>query len=152
MRKWGLWLWMLLPGQVWAQSSWNVSVGANSITEAGNNYSTSAVESAANQFLFDIVGGPSTNFTLTVNRLDADWSNLLSVLVRRTGPGAGSGGFIAGGDNYQMVTTLPQTLSFGTFGPSGRRNNIPVQIRLAGISVLVPAKTYTTTLVFTISN
>ncbi len=132
---------------------WTYSVPSNTIIEAGLNYSIVPV-SAVNQTLISLsrLKGSST-FEVMVNKVDSDWNNLLDLQVQRTGTGnGGSGGAINGGETYISITNTPQLFFSGFNFSSNVRNNIPIQYRLNGISVLVPVKTYTTTVVYTISN
>lgn len=152
MKKW-IWILLLLPPKLAAQANWTVTAPSASISDAGNNYGSSILESVSNQVVFSITGGSLTSYTIQVSRIDADWSNQLSIFVRRTGTGTGGIlGSINGGTNYQQVTTFPQFFFNGSLGFSNNRSNIPVQFRIDGISVLLPAKTYATTIVFTLSN
>lgn len=152
MKNW-LWILFFLPIDLVAQANWTVIAPSTSIADAGNNYSSSILESASNQVVFSITGGSLVNYNIQVSRIDSDWSNQLSIFVRRTGSGtSGALGSINGGTNYQQVNTFPQNFINGSLGLTGSRANVPVQFRIDGISVLLPAKTYATTIVFTLSN
>lgn len=136
-----------------SSGDWTFSVPANTITEAGSNYTLVPV-SSLNQTLINLsrLKGSST-FQVLVNKVDSDWNNLLDLQVQRTGTGnGGSGGTISGGENYISITNSPQVFFSGFNFSSNVRNNIPIQYKLNGISVLLPVKTYTTTVVYTISN
>lgn len=141
-----------------ASPGWNISVPASTITEAGSNYTTNAT-SAINQTLVSLTmsGGLfGTTYTVRVHKIDTDWNSNLSLWVLRTGDGTGNaffGGNITGGTTFTQLTSAPQTFysgSTGFFGSS--RNNVPIQYEIRGLSVLLPVKTYSTTVVYTISN
>lgn len=142
-----------------ASPSWNISVPANTITEAGNNYTTN-ITSAASQTLvsFSVSAGLfGGNYTVSVHKIDSDWHSNLSLWTQRTGAGTGSGWFssgtITGGLTFVQLTNAPQTFFSGSTGIlSSGRTNIPIQYEIRGVSVLLPVKTYTTTVVYTISN
>ncbi|MBL7814150.1 MAG: hypothetical protein JNL70_04015 [Saprospiraceae bacterium] len=141
-----------------ASPGWSVSVPANTITEAGSDYSANAT-SAINQTLVSLTmpGGVfGANFTVSVHKIDTDWHSNLSLWVQRTGTGTGNGLFsasITGGASFLQLTSSPQTFYTGTTGFLGStRNNVPIQYEIRGISVLIPVKTYSTTVVYTISN
>lgn len=142
-----------------ASPGWNVSIPANTVTEAGSNYTTNAT-SAINQTLvsLSISGGLfGTTYTVSVQKMDTDWHSNLSLWALRTGDGTGNGifilGTITGGTTFTQLTNAPQTFYTGTTGLLGSsRTNVPIQYEIRGLSVLLPVKTYATTVVYTISN
>lgn len=140
-----------------ASPGWNYSVTSGTVSEAGSDYSISPT-SATNQTLVSITGLGifGDTFTVRVNKLDSDWNNNLSLQVIRTGAGTAGGfggGSITGGSSYITLTNSPQVFFSGTTGfLSGSRTSIPIQYRITGISVLLPVKTYTTTVVYTLSD
>ncbi|MFN4084567.1 MAG: hypothetical protein ACK4LB_01420 [Spirosomataceae bacterium] len=143
----------LCTWQLWGQANWTTTVPSSEIRDAGINYSTPIFESSSNQVVFSITGGTLVNYNVQVSRVDSDWSNQLTIFVRRTGTGTGGTlGTINGGTNYQQVSTLPQNFINGSLGLSGTRSNVPVQFRVEGISVLLPSKTYATSIVFTLTD
>jgi hypothetical protein len=135
-------------------TGWSVSIPVGTITEAGNDYSTS-VTSPISQTLIDFKTGGASSYTISVQKVDIDWHPNLSVWVQRNGDGSGSGGLtvpMTGGTTFIQVTNTPQIFFFDASGASHNRNNVPIQYRILGYSVLLPVKTYTTTVVYTISN
>lgn len=137
-----------------ASGNWTYSVPVNTITEAGSDYSLVPV-SASNQTLLDLSNlKNSPNFTVMVNKVDSDWNNLLNLQVKRIGTGGlgKKGGTISGGVDYISITNSPQVFFSGSNISEKSINNITLQYGLNGISVLLPVKTYTTTVVYTISN
>jgi hypothetical protein len=141
-----------------ASPGWSQSVPANTITEAGNNY-TSPITSATNQTLvsFSLPSGLfGTTYTVSIHKIDATWHTNLSLWAQRTGTGTGGGlfatGTIAGGTSYIQLTNSPQVFFSGATGIlSSGRSNIPIQYQVQGVSVLLPVRTYTTTVVYTVS-
>ncbi len=118
---------------------------------AGEDYPAS-FESAANEYRFTVSrpGPPSTDpYEVTVRRQDTVWNAGLTLDVRRTGDGGG-GGTISGGLSYQEIGTTDAPFWTGT----GRKNNIPVQLRISGAfgGAGIPAGTYTTTVIYTITD
>jgi hypothetical protein len=90
--------------------------------------------------------GNADAWQIQVHKEDALWHNSLALGVLRTGSGSGSGS-IGGGD------ILSLTLNAGSqvfFEGAGDRTNIPVRLILSGVSVLVPADSYSTTIHLTI--
>ena len=137
-----------------ANQGWSVAIPVGTITEAGNDYTTSTTSSIA-QTLIDFKTGGKSSYTISVQKVDIDWHPHLSLWVKRNGDGNGSGGKIVpmtGGETFIQVTNAPQIFFYDTSGESHNRNNVPIQYRILGYSVLLPVKTYTTTVVYTISN
>lgn len=142
-----------LAQTITATSGFNTSLPATSVSEAGSNYSTTAT-SAVNQTLISLRAAAGVfTFTISVHKIDTDWNSGLSVWVQRTGTGTGGGTLsTTGGSTYQQITNSSQFFFSGVLGTNRRRNNIPIQYQIRGASVLLPVKTYTTTVVYTISN
>ncbi|MDP1813827.1 MAG: hypothetical protein Q8K92_05200 [Leadbetterella sp.] len=136
-----------------ASPGWSYSVPSGTISEAGTDYSLSPV-SAANQTLISIAGfSIFATYAVTVHKIDTDWNSGLTLQVQRTG--AGSTGFLGstnGGAAYISLTNSPQAFFNGNIGFANGKNNVPIQYRIQGASVLLPVKTYTTTVVYTVSN
>jgi hypothetical protein len=140
--------------RITANQGWSVVIPVGTITEAGNDYSTSAISPIA-QTLIDFKTGGASSYTISVQKVDVDWHPTLALWVQRNGEGNGSGGKtvpMTGGTPFIQVTNVPQIFFYDTSGESHNRNNVPVQYQIFGYSVLLPVKTYTTTVVYTISN
>lgn len=143
-------------------TDWTVSIPA--ITEAGTDY-VGPFESTASQVLISMTvpGLLSVGSNANVSAhyvVPASFANTSLVLQRRrTGTGTNGSLCIActvsGGDTYQNITASPInffTLSTGIGLGTNRRNNIPVQFRLNGVSVTNPIGSYTAQIVFTVTN
>lgn len=90
--------------------------------------------------------GNGDGWQIEVRREDLLWHGSLDVRLLRTGAGSG-GGSISGGDSLSLTLTASDQFFFeGT----GDRTDIPVRIELEGVSVLVPADTYTGNITFTL--
>ncbi len=134
----------------------NWVVGIPAITEAGNNYS-GTYESAANEILLTasvplVLGTGKVSMHYEAN---PSWNSSLILSARRTGNGTSSCTTctITGGNTY---TTIPQTTDVELFRITAilalaSYTNIPVQLQLSGVSVTIPAATYSSRIVFTIS-
>ncbi len=140
--------------------NWNYIIPANDIIEAGNDFS-GTYASAANQISASIYlnGGwlgfwwnyfINYSWQVEVTKLDIDWDPNILIYIRRTGNGAGYGGgnYISGGNSYMQLTNANQQF----FQGAQARMNVPVQLQLRDISVTMPAKTYSTTIVYTITS
>ena len=133
-----------------AIGSWSVSVPSNTITEAGNDYNMN-LTSMTNQTMLDInIPLTTTSWRVDVNRQDSFWNNSLTLWIRKTGDGVGTVG-----SSISPIGTIPffQLTNMGQPFFSGMKKymSIPVQYEIRGLSVLIPASTYNTTVVYTIT-
>ena len=133
-----------------AIGSWSVSVPSNTITEAGNNYNVN-LTSMTNQTMIDInIPLTTTNWRVDVNKQDSFWNNSLTLWIRKTGDGIG-----IAGSSISPIGAIPffQLANMGQPFFSGMKKymSIPVQYEIRGLSVLIPASTYNTTVVYTIT-
>jgi hypothetical protein len=127
--------------------NWAVNVDANDLISGAGSDLTSTYESSADQGLIAITGttGDSDNWRVDVRRSDTSWHGDLTLFVKRTGDGTGSGS-ISDGTAYQAVTTTDTAL----FSGSGDRSNIPVQLKISGASVAIPPSAYATSIIYTV--
>ncbi len=132
---------------------WNYSIATTDISEAGLDF-TGTYASASNQILIDITYPNNANvkWEVHVEKQDIDWDSSLDLYVRRTGNGNGQGngngnGFVQLGTAYQLITSNSQFF----FKGRKRRTDIPIQYELRGVSVLIPAKAYETTIIYTVT-
>ncbi|MCI0921994.1 hypothetical protein IP023_11575 [Sphingobacterium rhinopitheci] len=138
--------------------TWNITPTA--ITEAGNDYS-SEYSSAENQILLNayvpLIGLTGLgNGKISVHQENSTWNNLLTLSIKRTGPGTLEGICVNcklyGSLNEITLTNIPQeifnieaVLSIASY------TNIPLQLKLRGVSVVLPVKNYATKVIFTIT-
>jgi len=130
--------------------SWSETVDESNLTAGPGSNLTSEYESSSSEFRIRIQGFGTNrrnpnSWRVDVRRSDATWHANLSVLVRRTSNGSGTGS-ISGGTSYQAVTGTDQTF----FQGSNNRNGVRVQAKVGGVSLSVPPNTYRTSIVFTI--
>lgn len=133
------------------------------ISVAGSNYSPDYL-SATNYLNISVTIPGSLLFSqgsrVYVNQSTASWNQALQLYIRRTGDGDPCFGCTiadnAAGE-FQLVTEnprnfmMPRTNVFLLSG-GGTYSNIPVQVRVSGISVTLPATTYSTMLTFTVAS
>lgn len=151
---------LLAEGQAISVSgNWLPSITAISTT--GSDYSPSSLTSAANQTLITASGLGSLlvakSYRISVSRTNTDWHNNLILTARRTG--AGTPSFLgavsaSGGTTAQTITNISTAfftinVSFLSLGGISL-SNIPIEYSLSGISVILPVKTYSTTITYTI--
>ena len=136
-------------------SGWSVTIPASTITEAGLDYTQTTTTSVTNQSLMNVTGGILTNPKVYVQKTDVTWNSNLSLLLRRTGAGTGLVAvLIAGGTTFQQITNSPlYFFDLITVAPLTvtSRTNIPIQYEIRGLSVLIPAQSYTTTILYTVT-
>ena len=133
--------------------NWNFSVPSNDITEAGLDF-TGIYSSNTNQVLIDITNANNSNgnfrWRVDIRKSDVDWDANLELYAQRTGNGtslSGNANNINGGNNFQQVIDSDQTF----FSGRRARVDIPVQYEIRNVSVLLPAKTYETTIIYTVT-
>ena len=139
--------------------SWSKSVPRTDVVEAGNdlsgNYTSGAsvvkIDVSQRRYWDNFSG---YDWRIDVSKVDIDWDNTLSVYARRTGNGLGYPfwffylfGAISGGTNFQQITDVDQAFFNGTNSDL----DIPIQYRIRGASLTLPAKTYSTTIVYTVT-
>ncbi|SDH51221.1 hypothetical protein SAMN05421846_1013 [Chryseobacterium taeanense] len=133
----------------------NWSPAIPSITEAGNDYS-GVYESLSNQIYLNA----SIPLLLASGKISvhyeaiSTWNSSFILQARRTGNGTTTCLLcsISGGTSY---TTIPSTdvelFQIQAVASLASYSNIPVQLKLSGISVTIPATSYSSRIVFTIS-
>lgn len=133
--------------------NWSYALNSTDLTEAGSDFS-GTYASASNQILIDITYPSNANvkWEVHVEKQDIDWHSDLDLYVRRTGNGTGQGGgnsngFVQLGTSYQLITNNSQFF----FKGRKKRFDIPIQYEIRGVSVLIPAKTYETTIIYTVT-
>lgn len=133
---------------------WENDMDGNNLSipnEAGTDL-VSTVESTASFNLIDVGGiSPSTGWKITVAKEDITWNVLLIPSIQRTGNGNPCG--ICAGVNigtstvgYAAITDAEQDFIFG----AGNVSNIPLQFKIDGISLAIPAGRYQTVIVYTL--
>ncbi|WP_341224755.1 hypothetical protein [uncultured Arcticibacterium sp.] len=147
-------------------TDWVPSIDASSVTEAGIDYASDfSIESLVNQSEMDVTPilsallPPLFNWTVQASMTSVvNWHPNLELALRRSGDGTGSSlstglglGLtiisprINGGENYQSLTVVPTTFFTGR----ARYQDIPIQYKISGLSVLIPTKTYSTDVLYT---
>lgn len=133
-----------------ATGGWSYTFGT--VTEAGSNLSTTAIASTTSQTVIGFSGMSGNSYIVRVHKSDIDWNASLVLSIQRTSNGSGGGGgnSISGGTTSFALTGSPQVYFSGNPG-NGTRTGINNQYRITGQTVLIPAKTYTANVVYTIS-
>lgn len=133
--------------------NWDFTIPSTDISEAGADFS-GTYTSATNQITIDINNSNNGNvrWEVYIEKQDIDWHPDLDPYVRRTGNGTGNGngngnGFVQLGTNFQLITSTSQFF----FKGRKKRQNIPIQYEIRNVSVLIPAKSYETTIIYTVT-
>lgn len=140
-------------------TSWNPTIPA--ITEAGNDYSGDFTSSTNQITLNAIIPLLLGSGKVTVHQQGNSWHENLKLSILRTGDGNKktalgivicAGCFLTGGNStfIQINNTPTNLFEIHTVLSLAEFDNIPFQLKLSGASVTIPAKPYSTTLVFTI--
>lgn len=135
-----------------ASAPWTVPIAT--ITEAGSDYVGEYV-SATNQVIINasvplLLGNAKVSVQQSSS---ATWHNQLKLSIKRNGPGSTLCVLcsISGGDNYiPLSTTSIDLFQIVAVLALAEYNNIPLQLKLTGVSVTLPAAIYETTLIYTI--
>ena len=131
------------------------TLATTSITEAGLNYPTGDIASAVNQSLINVNPDKNSIAFVSIQKSDTSWDAGLIILALRTGAGTGTGNnnfSTTGGITPLAITNVPQRF-FEVGSSSGTKvSNIPIQYLIRGFTVLMPVRTYTTTIIYTVSN
>ena len=114
------------------------------IMGAGTDFRPSFETGAAGTTL-EIANTQGASWTMWVRRDSSTLPAAVSVAVRRTTEGAGTGG-ISGGTDYLVLQDYEQALFQGV----GDRSGIGLQLRLAGISISQGAGLHGCTLIYRI--
>lgn len=157
-----LFILILITFSVFIKAQRTITVGGNNwtatiptITEAGNNYS-GTYESATNQILLAtsvplLLGSGKVSVHYEAN---PTWHTSLILNIKRTGNGTTAclACSLTGGTAYQVLTlTDVELFRINAVLSLASYSNIPIQLQLSGVSVTIPATTYNSRVVFTIS-
>ena len=144
---------LFLCGAVYAaisiivSGSWTFSIGVGNLQGATGSDLVSSYESATNQISITVGGSGGAEWRMDVKKTITTWHANLYLYVKKTNLGTSGKGHVHNdGETYQEVTDTNQSFFTGT----GDRAGITVQEKLDGVSVAVPAATYSATVVFTV--
>ena len=125
--------------------TWSRVIGSGDLTGGAGSNLTATYTSATNQITMGLTTSGQQSWRVDVLRIDASWSASFQLSIIRTNNGTAGSGGVAGGTTYLVITTTSQTFVTGY----GTRSGITLQERLSGVSVSIPAATYTTTIQYT---
>ncbi|HGJ64671.1 TPA: hypothetical protein ENS27_04695 [bacterium] len=131
--------------------TWNLIITEQDLQNGAGSDLKNTYESPSDQVIVDVdmqgVGSDSWIIYTRKSPPDANWPSRFRLFIRRSGNGQGPPpGSISGGTTYQELTENDVFFYEGV----KQRKNIPHQFKLTGVSALVPAGTYITTVYYTI--
>lgn len=137
------------------QNNINAHILESSITEVGVDLENT-FETGSDETILSVKILPESlnnmlyrSWDINISKNDIDWHNDLKIYVKKTGNGESEFNTTTlGGGVYQKIENYDQYFFEGT----GWIENIPLQYKITGISVTVPAKTYTTEIIITLSD
>ena len=132
---------------------YTVTLATTNIAEAGNNYPNGSLNSNTNQTLMTVRSASNSVAFVYIQKSDTSWDSRLTISARRTGTGTGSTNFsTTNGTALLPITNTPQYFFEVRPGSGTQVSNIPIQYSTTGFTVLLPVKSYTTTLLYTVTN
>jgi len=130
--------------------NWTKELKSSDITSAGDDYNQFYL-SGTKQTKISITPVPNSKynkkympFKVFVSREDMEWHSDLVIEAKLTSTKHGN----SSGTNFQVITNN-STLFFNTVGS---KNDLPVQYKISGLSVTIPAETYSTEIIYTVLN
>jgi hypothetical protein len=127
--------------------SWNLLISDADLDGPPGSDLLPEYESLSDTVIISVNNQHSINWEVDVRKSDINWHPDLHLFIRRTSSGSGnprkSG--IVGGLNYQEISNSDQRFFWGW----GKRTNINSQLKISGISVSIPAETYTSIIWYT---
>jgi hypothetical protein len=123
------------------------------ITEAGMDFQRE-MEFSVDEVILSVAIFPQNvdnaiynSWQIQVSKNDLEWNEALELYIRRTGDGKSDyNNKPQNGYYYQKIDANSTFL----FSGQGWINSIPLQIKITGLSVTLPAKSYVTDIVFTL--
>lgn len=147
---------------VLVSSDWNLSAGTGDLAlpGAGLDFAASWRQWATSDAQITITTGTGTRWYVTAHLrvpVGQSWPAGLSVYVIRTGDGtSGEGGADIVGPLNTPLGPLPTeplgaTPATAFFNGKKSRNNVPVTLRIEGLTATIPAGTYQIEVVYTVN-
>lgn len=137
---------LLFDGWAWAikidvVGSWSPTIDATDLQVGAGSDLNNSYESASNAVIVDIFQ-TGVAWRVDVKRVDTFWHADLVLWVKRTGDGSSPN---SGGTEYIEVTAIDQAFFTGV----DDSRDIPLQLKLSGVSISVPPNSYSTTIYYT---
>ena len=137
---------------------WSTTVLSTDVTEAGSDFQGTYTSNSDEKELnveWDQRQSAGFYWHVSVRKVDSSWDDTLpaKIYVQRTGDGTkvnwgSSGAYITGGTSYLQITDTYQSFFSGYKG----WDYIPIQYQLRNVSVVMPVRTYRTTIYYTLAS
>lgn len=127
-----------------SSGDWVASISAANLASGAGSDLQAQIESVAgvtNLTITNVTGA----WSLRARRNGSQWAGAVSVYVKRTSDGSGSGA-ISGGGGYVELTGTDAEI----FSGSGARSGISLQFKLTGLTRKVSPATYLSSIIFTV--
>jgi hypothetical protein len=133
----------LFPGGVMAIGTWNETIDETDLQGGAGSDIPDTYESNAAATSILITGMNNKDWAMTVEMSEINWHGDFTIYLKRTD---NSGG-VSGGTTYQVLTTSPVSFCTGSDNQFGIR----IQYQLEGVSLQIPADTYSITVTYTVT-
>jgi len=133
-------------------SDWTLDVGIGDVPSAGSDFAASFRQWDASDAQITITASNASRWDVTAGvRVPGgqSWPAALSVFVIRTGDGTGA--TLPAGPLNTPVGPLPtEPTETAFFNGRRTRSNIPIKLRIEGLTAAIPAGTYQVEVVYTV--
>jgi hypothetical protein len=123
---------------------WIESVNASNLVSGAGSGFPGAFQSVSGTTVLSVGNAPG-NWRVKARRSPGNWNGNLTIWVKRTSDGSGSG-TIAGGEAFVEVGATDVEIFSGTEA----RSNISLQFKLTGLTCDASPDTYTSSIIFTV--
>lgn len=141
---------LLFSQKTKVNGTWNLTLSTSNIPSAGEDYNA-YYESKSNQSRITITPKPNSKynklympFKVFVHKEDLNWHENLNLELKLSSNKHGN----SSGTQYQTISNY-SSLFFNTIGSN---SNLPIQYRISGLSVTLPADNYSTEIIYTVLN
>lgn len=131
----------IFPSGITATNDWELTIDENDLLAGTGSTLISTYESNNSQSFITILGENGKDWRVDIRKSDQTWDNNFRIYARRTG---GTG--ITGGTTYQEITDIDMYF----FNGSDNKFLIPIQYRLEGVSLQIPADSYSIIIYYTL--
>ncbi len=135
---------MVTAADLTSSGDWVESLNATNLVSGAGTDLPSTLESISGVTILS-VSNVTGAWRVTARRSSSNWDNHLTLYVRRTSAGTGTGS-ISGGDGYVEITGSDSEIFTG----SDARTSISVQYKLTGLAHNLSPSTYLSSLTFTV--
>ena len=151
VRRLALLVMLIMWCEVYAQNitvtgDWYLSIDATDLMGGSGSDLEKTYKCANDQIILEI-SQSNMNWGVYVSAFHSNWPQDVQVGLLRTSNGKGPG-WISGGTSWLTLTSFDQQFFIGY----KQRRNINVKCRIRGMSVNVPAYTYSTTIIYTVTD